>query len=780
MKFYTKLLSLLLTLSLLLSFVACNGGKDENSKDVSAEESVSSEESSASDEERAAAAYDTALSALKDKKDVKQLIQSTVIRTAGKDVFTVETETTVLRIDGKFYLNEKTEVDDKVLKNEKFFADGKYTYVSGDDCYYKEMEAEAAEEMLLPVVLLDKELYETLLFDGEDESTLVLSGATAIEAWMAPEYAAVKTAEGKIKLDDKGEISAYEYKAEYTQGSAEYTAQYSVTLSAPEEDDKIELPEKEATELDSIELIDMLEMAYIATHRLISFDFGYSLDIYSQPGGVVYYAEEKDHTYGMNKDDFIGKNKFDRTFTQGYKSESISGESDYKDGTLTITTDGKESSTKYTMKEYLDAVRAKDEELCLLQPDLSLIETYEIKDLGGYWYISYKLNDEGGKEYEDKISEFFFGESDTVDELADEYSTEKAELYISIDKDTLIITAAGVDFECMHKLDGEDYKSAVIANVTYSIGNVSTYEEITGELPEEEEPEEKARPLFYKVTSAEGKIMYLLGTIHIGDSRTAYLPKEIYDALESSDALAVEVNMPKYEELLKTDKELLAAYQKGYSYTDDSLITDHIAKELYDEARPYVLTAGLNSFVADYMTPAAWEETIGFLYKGSMHDLSSLYGVDRRLITIANDKEIKIYDVEDPKEHIGLAGNYTDAIHEVLLKSAISATKHEYLSDIRDMFNAWCEGDEEGLIEYIREEEYPEDATEEELAAMKAYDKMLLADRDAIMVEKAKEYLEGDETIFFAVGLAHVLSETGLVESLRAEGYTVELVEYAK
>ena len=96
------------------------------------------------------------------------------------------------------------------------------------------------------------------------------------------------------------------------------------------------------------------------------------------------------------------------------------------------------------------------------------------------------------------------------------------------------------------------------------------------------------------------------------------------------------------------------------------------------------------------------------------------------------------------------------------------------------MFNAWCEGDEEGLIEHIREEEYPEDATEEELAAMKAYDKMLLADRDAIMVEKAKEYLEGDETIFFAVGLAHVLSETGLVESLRAEGYTVELVEYAK
>ncbi|MBQ3081477.1 MAG: TraB/GumN family protein [Clostridia bacterium] len=780
MKFYTKLLSLLLTLSLLLSFVACNGGKDENSKDVSAEESVSSEESSASDEERAAAAYDTALSALKDKKDVKQLIQSTVIRTAGKDVFTVETETTVLRIDGKFYLNEKTEVDDKVLKNEKFFADGKYTYVSGDDCYYKEMEAEAAEEMLLPVVLLDKELYETLLFDGEDESTLVLSGATAIEAWMAPEYAAVKTAEGKIKLDDKGEISAYEYKAEYTQGSAEYTAQYSVTLSAPEEDDKIELPEKEATELDSIELIDMLEMAYIATHRLISFDFDYSIDIYSQPGTIGWTSSENIYTYGKGKDDFLTKTKFNQKIIQGNKTQSNSGEQSYKDGKLTTVIDGKESSVNSSMEDILKSVKEKSDALSLLQPDMTLFENYEIKDLGGYWYISYTLNEEGGKGCEDYVSEYFFGPSDAIDELADEYSTEKAELYISIDKDTLIITAAGIDFECIHKLDGHDYKSGVMANVSYAIGNVSTYEEITGELPEEEEPEEKARPLFYKVTSAEGKIMYLLGTIHIGDSRTAYLPKEIYDALESSDALAVEVNMPKYEDTLEEDEELLEAYLKGYYYSDDSLITDHIDEELYKEARPYVLAAGLSGYHADYMTPAAWEETIGFLYKGSMHDLSSLYGVDRRLITIANDKEIKIYDVEDPKEHIGLAGNYTDAIHEVLLKSAISATKHEYLSDIRDLFNAWCEGDEEGLIEHIREEEYPEDATEEELAAMKAYDKMLLADRDAIMVEKAKEYLEGDETIFFAVGLAHVLSETGLVESLRAEGYTVELVEYAK
>ena len=48
------------------------------------------------------------------------------------------------------------------------------------------------------------------------------------------------------------------------------------------------------------------------------------------------------------------------------------------------------------------------------------------------------------------------------------------------------------------------------------------------------------------------------------------------------------------------------------------------------------------------------------------------------------------------------------------------------------------------------------------------------------MLEVLKGYLESGETVFVAVGLAHLLDETnGLVDTLRAAGYTVELVEFA-
>jgi uncharacterized protein YbaP (TraB family) len=50
-------------------------------------------------------------------------------------------------------------------------------------------------------------------------------------------------------------------------------------------------------------------------------------------------------------------------------------------------------------------------------------------------------------------------------------------------------------------------------------------------------------------------------------------------------------------------------------------------------------------------------------------------------------------------------------------------------------------------------------------------------ERNANMVEKAREYLQSGKTVFCAVGLAHLLGEGGMVEALREAGYTVTLID---
>jgi len=69
---------------------------------------------------------------------------------------------------------------------------------------------------------------------------------------------------------------------------------------------------------------------------------------------------------------------------------------------------------------------------------------------------------------------------------------------------------------------------------------------------------------------------------------------------------------------------------------------------------------------------------------------------------------------------------------------------------------------------------------EDQKALIDEYNKAMSFDRNKGMLKVAIDYLESGETIFYAVGLAHLLDDVnGLVDALRDAGYTVELVQYA-
>jgi uncharacterized protein YbaP (TraB family) len=78
----------------------------------------------------------------------------------------------------------------------------------------------------------------------------------------------------------------------------------------------------------------------------------------------------------------------------------------------------------------------------------------------------------------------------------------------------------------------------------------------------------------------------------------------------------------------------------------------------------------------------------------------------------------------------------------------------------------------------LTEEEDPAELTEEEQKLVDEYNNAMGTDRNDDMLDVAIGYLESGEVVFYAVGLAHLLAEDGLVNTLRDAGYTVELVTY--
>ena len=217
-------------------------------------------------------------------------------------------------------------------------------------------------------------------------------------------------------------------------------------------------------------------------------------------------------------------------------------------------------------------------------------------------------------------------------------------------------------------------------------------------------------------------------------------------------------------------------YRKGLMYDDGTTLEDHLDEEWAAYACRLGKLMGY-AHLGDTVRPSVLAGGYGYLLLKTDGTLSSDKGVDQRLLTIAEESGKPIYDVEELKDSLLQDSRYSEKVQEWLLQDVPEYNRKDYVEQCKEMFDLWCAGDEEVLREYLKEE-LPEDITEEELQIMESYNDVMVVERDGKMFQKAVKYLESDEVVFMAVGLAHVLGETGLVDALRDAGYTVTLVTY--
>jgi uncharacterized protein YbaP (TraB family) len=333
-----------------------------------------------------------------------------------------------------------------------------------------------------------------------------------------------------------------------------------------------------------------------------------------------------------------------------------------------------------------------------------------------------------------------------------------------------------------------DRKEKILKMLAAEAPDVIGFQEITDEMLPEDKPETAPTPLFYHVTGENGQEMWLFGTIHVGDNRTAYLPQEIFDALASSAALAVECDTEGFDKQCEEDEALQEQVSDMYYYTDGTTIEDHLEPELYETALKYMKATGNYNMNSNYMKVYFWYNMIDNYYLQQGYQLTGDQGVEERLTKFAADNNIPLWEIESSLFQIGMMSGFSEELTVWMLEDIPEYTGKDSWEGTMDLFELWCAGDEAALRERISCDVDLTDATEEDLADYEAhkhlleeYNDSMSHDRNEGMLEVAIEYLESGETIFYAVGLAHLLDETnGLVDALRAAGYTVELVEFAQ
>lgn len=650
-------------------------------------------------------------------------------------------------------------------------------YCRVENCNFSSaMSKEKFMAQVVPGVLLNELHYDNILLEFTESSThYTFTDALQLESWVNNGASVDLTkAHGTADLSHDNQLLSSTYHAEYLFGGIPYTLDVSVTIDRETAPDFSMQPVygDECAQLNDLKLPKYLIQAVAAIFDAEAISAAYTETMYSEVFALIRTQSGECDLYGtgsnLNASVSSSVSVTDYTGTAVSNTQTVT----FANGIYSYCTNGGEPVTVDDVTPEEMRIYCEDTILAALF-SLSSIASGEVTYLDDYIYIDLR----GNEKYANDICAGIYSIlSLNLDTYAASYETAVAGGYLALNRYTMLPTAAGMELERIHHIDNVPFR------LTYQLDQSL---QLTKETPSvsdpdgsqgETQPTEPVNPLFYEVTGPKGQKLWLFGTIHVGDERTGFLPEQIRTAFENADALAVEFDSFAFSEALLSDITLQQAFSDAYYYNDHTVVFDHLNKENGKKLEILMKTCGLYNINAPYTKTAVWCSRIENFYLTQGSALSADNGMDTRILQWAKEQNKPIYEVESGISQLQMFTGFSDALQEKQLEELFVLGMNGFCADAQTLYELWCAGDEEALNAYFVTD--TDSMTEEELTLWKEYKKAMYTNRNKAMAKTAKGYLESGETVFLAVGLAHLLGDGGIIERLQDAGYTVELVEF--
>lgn len=249
----------------------------------------------------------------------------------------------------------------------------------------------------------------------------------------------------------------------------------------------------------------------------------------------------------------------------------------------------------------------------------------------------------------------------------------------------------------------------------------------------------------WEVSDGDSKV-YLLGTIHLGTKDMYPLSDTIENAFNESEKLITELGIVNENDV------------KHLYYTGEETIYDNVSEENIQVIKDMAKMYGIEEeFYLKYCAFNFASEIMQYNIKTT--GISGEYGMESYFIKKANEsgKAIEALETVEYQANImkGLPKESND-------KSILEASSKETsIENITDLLNKYLSEDEK-----IMENTLPQDKNSYEYQA-------LILERNVGMTNKIKTYIENNETVFVAVGTAHMIGNDSVVKMLESQGYKV-------
>lgn len=267
--------------------------------------------------------------------------------------------------------------------------------------------------------------------------------------------------------------------------------------------------------------------------------------------------------------------------------------------------------------------------------------------------------------------------------------------------------------------------------------------------------------LLWKVSDADNSV-YLLGSFHLLKPDDYPLPKEIDAAFDDAESLVFEIDPREM-----TAPETMATIQKYAAYAAGKSLSTVLPKATHDKLGNLISLSGGSVQALEQSEP--WMVSLS-LVLGITNALGfkSELGMDRHLMARAAEAGKPTAGLETIEDQMQAMDSVSHAEQAQGLQDFLDDPK-QAIQQLQDMHGWWRAGDVARLDSDMRAEMAKK--------SPESY-KLLDVDRNNAWLPKVEARLKesGADDTLLVVGTLHLLGDDGLVEKLRAKGYTVERV----
>ncbi|MCX8054405.1 MAG: TraB/GumN family protein [Ignavibacteria bacterium] len=270
--------------------------------------------------------------------------------------------------------------------------------------------------------------------------------------------------------------------------------------------------------------------------------------------------------------------------------------------------------------------------------------------------------------------------------------------------------------------------------------------------------QEERKYFFWEMSDAKSRnVTYLLGSIHLGNSKLFPLPDKIESAFDRSSVLVLELDLNSIDPFQLANRAM---------YLDGRTLEEALSPKTYRMLINKLEENGITEDIANFFKPwfAAMIASISY-YEGE--GLSTEYGIETYFLKKANEKGKTLAELESIDEQVNVFDALPDSLNDLVVDYILSGVAGGTEFDTEKLIDSYISGNEKELSSYLFNNENP---SEIELL----FQNRLLIDRNIKMSQKIEEYHKSNTIHFVIAGTAHFLGPNGIIEILNKKGYRIK------